>query len=201
MIYNQYYPFEIMPLGYDYAALSPDIGEHIMFFHYNEHYVPAVEKLNEMVLETELNQNIPLEELARSENKDLQRTAGNVFTHEMHFRSLTDKKSTPSEYLKKRIASDFGSEENFLKAIKQAAGEVYGSGYVWIAEDSAGRLVPLITKDHELPDIDRYLPVFTLDLWEHGYYIDRQNNRADYVDAALKHINWEEIEKNLRNGG
>lgn len=197
MNYNQYYPFETMQLTYDYDGLEPAISKYTMFFHYNEHYIPALEKLNKMVLEIPLNQNIPLEQLTKSDDIDLRRTAGNVYTHEMHFSSLTDKESKPSEYLTSRLTSGFGSPEKFLEELKNKAALLYGSGGIWLCENKSGKLSITLTEDHETPDILHCKPIFYLDLWEHGYYLDRQNHRKDYVEAALKHINWQQLEKNL----
>jgi Fe-Mn family superoxide dismutase len=197
MVYDQYYPFEKMPLDYDYAALEPEIGEFTTFFHYNEHYLPALEKLNKLVLETPINQNISLEELSKQADKTLARAAGSVFAHELHFASLTDEKQEPSEEMKERIISDFGSMEGFYAAMKKAANEVYGSGYLWLCEDDTGRLVPIVTVNHDTPDFARMKPVYALDLWEHGYYLDRQNHRDKYIESAFERINWGNVESGV----
>lgn len=199
MLYNQFYPFEVMALPYEYDALEPDISRFTMFFHYNEHYLPAVEKLNNMVQNVPYRQNCSLEQLTKSDDTALQHLAGNVFTHEMHFTSLTDKRSALSEHLRQRIERDYGTVENLLDEMKKAATKVYGSGYVWLVINHAGILEIVITPNHETPDLRIYKPVYTLDLWEHGYYIDCQNHRDDYVDAAFRHINWEQIEENIRD--
>ncbi|MCD7731366.1 MAG: hypothetical protein LUI05_07720, partial [Oscillospiraceae bacterium] len=116
MLYNQYYPFQIIPLEYEYSALEPEIGEYTVFFHFNEHYLPALEKLNALVEEVPVMQNMSLEELAENSNTDIKRAAGSVFAHELYFSSLTDDEQEPSEYMKKLIKSDFGSEEGFKSA-------------------------------------------------------------------------------------
>lgn len=198
MLYEQYYPFKIIPLEYEYYGLEPEIGEYTVFFHYNEHYLPTLEKLNKLVGGSPVLQNCSLEELTKNADKDIARAAGSVFGHELYFSSLSGNRNEPSDNMKRRIKSDFGSMEGFIQAMEKAAEQVYGSGYLWLAEDSIGRLVPIVTKDHDTPDLNRLKPVYATDLWEHSYYLDRQNDRSVYVSAALDRINWDEIEHNLR---
>ena len=197
MIYEQYYPFEVLKLEYEDSALEPNIGRYTVFFHYNEHYLPTLEKLNAMVLAEPVLQNSTLEQLAQNTNKDVARAAASVFGHELYFKSLAPKTSEPSARLKADIERQFGSVESFLKAIKDNAAKVYGSGYTWVCEDCCGGLFIMSTPDHTLPEGENIRPVYALDLWEHSYYLDRQNHRPDYVDAALEIINWEELERNI----
>ena len=99
-----------------------------MFFHYNEHYLPAVEKLNNMVRNVPYRQNCSLEQLTKSDDTALQHLAGNVFTHEMHFASLTDKMSAPSEQLLQRLEREHGTVANQRGERKMAAAKEYGAG-------------------------------------------------------------------------
>ncbi len=195
MIYQQYYPFQ--ELKTQYESLEPNISDYTLFFHYNEHYLPALKKLNGMVLAEPILQNIPLEMLSHNDNIEIARLAAAVFGHELYFKSLSPEITEPSEHLKEIIERQFGSVENFLDSIRENAADVYGSGFTWVLTDNNGGLFIMSTPDHTLPKGDNMRPVYALDLWEHSYYLDRQNHRADYVDAALEIINWAELEKNL----
>lgn len=197
MIYEQYYPFEVLKLEYGETELEPNIGRYTVFFHYNEHYLPTLEKLNKMVLSQPLLQNISLEKLAQWHDIDIARAAASVFGHELYFRSLSPNRKEPSERLEAELHKQFGGTEKFLGAIKENAAKVYGSGFTWVCEDCCGGLFIMSTPNHTLPDGENIRPVYALDLWEHCYYLDRQNHRDDYVDAALEIINWDEMEKNL----
>lgn len=197
MIYEQYYPFEVFKLGYDETELEPNIGRYTVFFHYNEHYLPTLKKLNEMVLSQPLLQNISLEKLSHWHDIDIARAAASVFGHELYFRSLSPKEKEPSDHLKAVLNKQFGGTEKFLSAIKENAAKVYGSGYTWVCEDCCGGMFIMSTPNHTLPEGENIRPVYALDLWEHSYYLDRQNHRDDYVDAALEIINWDEIDRNL----
>lgn len=207
MVYEQYYPFEVLKLEYDdttydgtafdVTALEPNIGRYTVFFHYNEHYLPTLKKLNAMVLAQPILQNSTLEQLAQNSDKDVARAAASVFGHELYFKSLSPKMKEPSDRLKAELNRQFGGTEKFLDAIKDNAAKVYGSGFTWVCEDCCGGLFIMSTPDHTLPDGENIRPIYALDLWEHSYYLDRQNHRDDYVDAALEIINWEEMERNL----
>lgn len=195
MIYQQYYPFLEFKTQYD--SLEPNISDFTLFFHYNEHYLPVLKKLNDMVLAEPILQNIPIETLAQNDNIDIARAAAAVFGHELYFKSLSPEITEPSERLKGILERQFGSVENFLDQIRKNAAEVYGSGFTWVLMDNNGGLFIMSTPDHTLPKGDNMRPVYALDLWEHSYYLDRQNHRADYVDAALEIFNWEELERNI----
>lgn len=197
MIYEQYYPFEVLKLEYDETELEPNIGRYTVFFHYNEHYLPTLEKLNKMVLSQPLLQNISLERLAQWHDIDIARAAASVFGHELYFRSLSPNRKEPSERLEAELHKQFGGTEKFLSAIRENAEKVYGSGFTWVCEDCCGGLFIMSTPNHTLPDGENIRPVYTLDLWEHSYYLERQNHRDDHIDAALEIINWDEMEKNL----
>lgn len=199
MVYEQYYPFEELRLEYEENALEPNIGRFTVFFHYNEHYLPTLKKLNAAVLAQPLLQNISLEKLAQWHDTDIARAAASVFGHELYFKSLSPKRSEPSDNLRSILNKQFGGTENFLNAIKGNAAKVYGSGFTWVCEDHGGGLFILSTPNHTLPDGDNIRPVYALDLWEHSYYLDRQNHRDDYVEAALEILNWDEMERNIFN--
>lgn len=199
MVYEQYYPFAELKLEYEDNALEPNIGRYTVFFHYNEHYLPTLKKLNEMVLEQPQAQNISLENLAHWKDIDIARAAAAVFGHELYFKSLSPNRKEPSDHLKMILNKQFGSVEEFLKAIKDTAAKVYGSGFTWVCEDCCGGLFIMSTPNHTLPEGENIRPVYALDLWEHSYYLDRQNHRDDYIDAALEILNWDELEKNIIN--
>lgn len=199
MIYNQFYPFEAMELPYDYSALEPEISEQTVFFHYNKNYLDALDKLNFIVSGNNIAQSTPLEALTKSKDISLRRAAGSVFAHELYFSSLSADCEEPSDYMKRRLESSFGSAEGFYGAVKDAADKVYGSGYVWVGETPYGRLEAVPTANHETPMLNMLKPVYALDLWEHSFYCDHLNDRGAYVDGALKRVSWDGMEKNLRD--
>lgn len=200
MNYMNYYPFVPIELEYNYDGLEPGISSYTVSFHYNDHYLNYLDKLNDEVKASPLMQNIPLEQLANSETPSVSRNAGQVFNHEIYFTSVTPGGNDPSDYMKARIETDLGGLESFFRETERLASELCGSGYLWLAENANGRLEQVLTKDCKIIDLERFKPLLNLDLWEHAYYLDRQNNRADYVKAFEKLIDWDEAEKRLRIG-
>ncbi len=198
-MYSKYYPFSGVKLPYSYNELEPFIGEHTVFFHYNNHYIESLEKLNDMVLEIPLWQNIPLELLTKNPDKKLRETSGTVYNHELYFSGLSPEKNSPSGNMKAKIEVDFGSMEDFLSEMKNAALELFGSGYIFLVLDNNLRLHIISSQNQDTPDFEKYYPIFAIDLWEHAYYLDRLNEKDLYVDAVLNLINWKAIEENYNS--
>lgn len=199
MNFDNYYPFSAEALPYELNALSPDISEYTLYFHHGKHYQGYVDKLNEIIKDSPLMQNIPLEGLARIDDDEIRNNAGGIFNHELYFSSLTPNYREPSGRLKKKIEESFGSFEGMLKKLAEAAVSLKGSGWVWLVENKKGGLEILTTPNQETIDFDKYTPLLAIDVWEHAYYLDRQNRRPDYIDAVIKILNWATAENRLND--
>lgn len=199
MNFDNYYPYTAEALPYELDALSPDISEYTLYFHHDKHYQGYVDKLNEMIKDSPLMQNIPLEGLTKIDDDDIRNNAGGIFNHELYFSSLTPNYREPSGKLKKKIEESFGSTPEMLKKMAEAAISLKGSGWVWLVENKKGKLEILTTKNQETIDFDKYTPLLAIDVWEHAYYLDRQNRRSDYIDAVIKLLNWATAENRLND--
>lgn len=197
MNYDNYYPYTAVKLPYELNALSPHISEYTLYFHHDKHYQGYIDKLNGKLKDSPLMQNIPLEGLTKTDDKDTRTSAGGVFNHELYFTSLTPNYREPSANFKKKIEESFGSVENMLKKLVEAGLSITGSGWVWLVENNKGKLEILTTSNQETIDFDKYNPILAIDVWEHAYYLDRQNRRAEYLEAIMKIINWAEAENRL----
>ncbi len=197
---DKYYPYKAAPLGYDIKALSPHISEYTLYFHHDKHYCGYVEKLNALLKDLPVMQNVPLEGLTKMNDADIRTNAGGIFNHELYFASLTPEYREPSARMKRKMQESFGSPENMIKLLYDTAMDIVGSGWVWIGEDQGGRLEILTTKDQETIDLDKYVPLIAIDMWEHSYYLDRQNRRSEYADAVMNVINWVGAENRLSDG-
>ncbi len=196
---DKYYPFKAAPLAYDIKALCPDISEYTMYFHHDKHYCGYVDKLNGLIKNSPLMQNIPLEGLAMLDDDDIRKNAGGVYNHEMYFSSLTPQYREPSAKMIKKMNESFGSAEKMMSSLAGAAMDITGSGWVWLAENRNGRLEILVTKDQDIIDPDKYSPLLNIDLWEHAYYLDRQNRRNEYIQAVMNSINWIGAENRMKD--
>ncbi|MDE7279331.1 MAG: superoxide dismutase [Oscillospiraceae bacterium] len=197
MNYDDFYPFDYEPLPYTLDALNPYISKYTLYFHHDKHYKNYVDKLNALLKKRPMLHNVPLEALTEIADEDIRTNAGGVYNHELYFSSLTPDYKEPSEKMQKLIDDSFGSEKEMWDEIIEAGTGLTGSGYVWLALAPDGELEVLVTQNQDVIDLDKYIPLFNIDVWEHSYYLDRQNRRADYLNAVKSVINWEHAEKML----
>ena len=192
------YPYQLPPLPYAYGSLAPDIGEHTLCFHHDKHFQTYVDNLNTALADCPECQSKSLEELLRrlDELPDPKRTAirnngGGVYNHMLYFAGMCSCRSTrPSGALGEAMERDFGSFENWKAEMKAAALGQFGSGYAWLVSESSGRLSVMKLPNQDCPLSMGLWPVLCLDVWEHAYYLDYQNRRAEYVDRWFERVNW-----------
>lgn len=189
---NCYYPFKPLKNAFPENSFEPEISEYTVDFHYNR-YLDALEKLNKTVAKKPLWQNIPIEELSKENS-----LAGNVLAHEYYFSSLKPDKTSLSEYMQSRINNDFGSLDKLYEKMECDAENICGSGWIWIVENNNGQLEEFSSTNNDIPDNSKYKPIIALDLWEHAYYLDCQNDEEAYIKALEKLINWDMAEKRLK---
>ena len=197
------YPFDLMSLPYDYSGLEPFISKTTLEFHHDKHHQAYVNNLNTALAGSREFQKKSLEEILANIDKlpaeiaaAVTNNGGGVFNHNSYFEGLAAPETTaPSKKLEDAIAAAFGSFENFLSEFKKAALAQFGSGWAWLVVDADMNLEIVRTANQDTPLKDGLKPVLTLDVWEHAYYLDYQNRRADYIDAFIKIINWEIVSK------
>lgn len=193
------YPFQLPPLPYPPDALSPCIGLAAMQLHHDKLFAAYVDRLNQTLAPWPQFQSWSLErlilhwsELPGSIRTDVRRFAGGVYNHALYFASMNRPRTTrPSQALLGAIRRDFGSTEDFFRALVHQAASVFGSGYTWLTSSAAGRLSLSITPNQETPL--PLTPLMNLDLWEHAFLLDHQNLRAEYVACFLDLIDWDAV--------
>jgi|SRR5450631_3763892 Fe-Mn family superoxide dismutase len=190
------------PLPWAESALEPVISAKTIGFHYGKHHKTYVDTVNKMIAGTEFA-DMTLEELVgatagKADASVIFNNAAQVWNHSFYWNSLRGRGGgEPPSILKQKIEAAFGSVEACKKELSAAAVGQFGSGWAWLVAD-AGKLKVVKTADAETPITHGVKPLLTIDVWEHAYYLDYQNKRADYVNAVLdKLINWEFAEKNL----
>jgi superoxide dismutase, Fe-Mn family len=190
-------------LPYGENALEPVISARTISFHYGKHHAGYVKTLNELVEGTVLADRT-LEELVLLSAKDPKlesvfHNAAQVWNHNFYWLSMAAKGGgEPAGKLKRSIESDFGTLKDFRAAFTKASVGEFGSGWVWLVVNKEGKLEVDVTKNADTPIMDGKKPLITLDVWEHAYYLDFQNRRADYIAAWLdKLVDWRFAEKNL----
>ena len=193
----EHYPFVMRPLPYEYDALSPVLDEQTLYFHHDKHYKTYLDALNSLLEKSPLMQNVPLEALTRMGDEELQKNAGGTYNHELYFNSLTPDYKDPSANMRNLIITSFGSEKELEGEIVDMGTGHSGSGWLWLVFSPDRKLELVITPNQETIDFDKYVPLLIIDLWEHAYYLDKQNHRRDYLLDIMKLLDWEKAEARL----
>lgn len=181
------------PLPYAPDALAPAISARTVDFHYNKHHKGYFTNLAKLVAGTALAQatleDIILATAAKPETRATFNNAAQAYNHNLYWQSLTPKGSAPSAALDAAITRDFGSRAALETELGKAAVGQFGSGWAWLAADGA-KLKVVATSNAGTPLTEGMTPLLVIDVWEHAYYLDEQNRRADYVSAVLPLLDW-----------
>ena len=195
--------FTLPDLPYAYDALAPHMSRETLEFHHDKHHQAYLDNLNKLVAGTEM-ETFSLEAIIKkvagsSNNVAIFNNAAQAYNHDFFWRSLRPvaQPSEPSAILNALINKSFGSLENFYNEFKTAALSQFGSGWVWLVKDGENLKI-MKTANADTPIAHGLKPLLTIDVWEHAYYLDYQNRRADFVDGVMKNLlNWEFAESNL----
>ena len=195
-------PIALPRLPYAEDALAPVISARTLEFHYGKHHKTYVDTLNKLIAGTELADQ-PLEAIVRASAGKADKTkifnnAAQAWNHAFYWRCLKPRGGgDPTGTIRDQVTSAFGSVEQFRKDFATAAVEQFGSGWAWLVADG-GKLKVVKTSNADVPFVSGQTPLLTLDVWEHAYYLDYQNKRADHVDAVIaKLLNWDFAAENL----
>ena len=195
-------PLSLPRLPYAEDALAPVISARTVGLHHGKHQKTYIDTLNKLVAGTELSDQ-PLEAIIRAtagkaDKSKIFNNAAQAWNHAFYWRCLKPGGGgDPAGPLRERVASAFGSVDNFRKEFSQAAVEQFGSGWAWLVAEN-GKLKVVKTSNADLPLVTGQTALLTLDVWEHAYYLDYENRRAEYVDALIgKLLNWEFAAENL----
>lgn len=185
--------FSLPELPYAHNALEPVISEKTISFHYGKHHQTYVNNLNGMVGGTEF-ENADLETIVKKSEGPMFNNAAQIWNHTFYFLALTPNKgSVPSDKLAKAIEVAFRSLDDFKAEFNKAAVSVFGSGWAWLVKDADGKLSIVKESNAGNPITRGLIPVLTFDVWEHAYYLDYQNRRADYVAALWDLVDWKVV--------
>lgn len=201
---NNYYPFELLPLPYEFDALEPSIDAQTMEIHHDRHLKAYVDNLNAALKDYPQYHCMSLEQLLRNLCKlptaiqtTVKNNAGGVYNHNLYFNIMGTSNHKPMGRIKKSIEQTFGTYENFEAALKDSALKRFGSGWAWLATDSSYVLKIVSTANQDTLLNTCLRPIILIDVWEHAYYLKYKNKRAEYIDNWFNVINWEKAEANL----
>ena len=182
--------FTVRELPYAYDALAPHISEETMRYHHDKHYAGYVNKLNELIIDTPYTSQ-PLEDIILSSDGAIFNNAAQVWNHEFFFDQLSPTpQQQPTGVFKEAIDRSFGSFAQMKAQMAKAATGLFGSGWVWLVEDKTGRLAIVSEQNAGNPLRHGLKPLLAIDVWEHAYYIDHRNLRADSITALWNCTDW-----------
>lgn len=180
-------------LPYAIDALEPAISARTIEFHYGKHEKAYIDNLNRLIKGTEF-EDMELEEVIAHAKGPLFNNASQAWNHIFYFFSFSPEgRREPQGDLRKAIDRDFGSFEKFKEAFVDAGVGLFGSGWVWLSRDQQGKLLITQGPNAGNPITEGLTPLLTFDVWEHAYYLDYQNRRADYFESWWRKANWVEI--------
>lgn len=194
---------QLHPLPYDFKALEPYISEKTIQFHYGKHQATYVKTTDDLINKTPMA-DLDLENLIITAASDsvltkLFNNAAQVWNHQFYWNSLTNEasKHIVSPELKEALIRDFGSVENCQKQLIEMGINQFGSGWVWLVHEN--KILKIISSSNAQTPVTQYdvKPLLCLDVWEHAYYLDYQNNRKEYLTQIVNNLlNWEFASQN-----
>ena len=186
--------FEMPSLPYD--GLGTVISKETLGFHHGKHLKAYVDNLNKLLPGSGL-EGMPLSEVVRKSEGGLFNNAGQVLNHTMYFEQFSNTPKPISQNFAALLEGNFGSVEAFKKEFEQKGATLFGSGWVWLSVAADGKLVITQQKNAENPVTAGLTPLLTFDVWEHAYYLDYQNRRADYLAALWQIVDWHTVESRM----
>ena len=194
---------QLPPLPYNYDALEPHIDAKTMQFHHDKHHATYVKNLNAALDKHPELKSQTVEEILRQLDKvpeDIRKTVrnngGGHVNHSMFWQIMKPQGGgEPTDAIASAIKENFGSFADFKKQFNEAGAAQFGSGWVWLVRNNNGKLEVTTTANQDTPLSQGKYPILGNDVWEHAYYLNYQNRRADYLEAWWNVVNWDEINK------
>lgn len=183
---------QLMTLPYAEDALEPVISRQTISFHYGKHLQAYVNNLNAL-LEGSPLAGQSLEDIVKQAEGGMLNNAGQILNHNLYFGQFTAPRTDnqPTGALAAAIDKQFGSFDAFRDEFQKKGTALFGSGWVWLSADADGNLVITQETNASNPVLHGLKPLLTFDVWEHAYYLDYQNRRADHLSALWQIIDWD----------
>ena len=191
------------PLPYALEALEPHLSRETLEYHYGKHHQAYVTNLNSLLPGSEF-ENDSLESIIQKSSGPIFNNAAQIWNHSFYWECLSPQGGTLTEGpLRQAITQSFGSFEAFQEQFTKVAMGTFGSGWAWLCKTMDGSLQIISTSNAATPisaksnDPQRLIPLLTCDVWEHAYYIDYRNARAQYMASFWKLVHWDRVENHF----
>ncbi|SEA83059.1 superoxide dismutase, Fe-Mn family [Prevotella sp. tc2-28] len=187
--------FTLIELPYEIGCWEPVISRETIAFHYGKHLAAYVNNLNGLLPGSGF-EDATLEEIVCKATGGILNNAGQILNHNLYFEQFAAPKADnkPVGLLAEAITRDFGAFEAFKEEFQKKGASLFGSGWVWLSADKDGKLMITQEANAANPVQNGLRPLLTFDVWEHAYYLDYQNRRADYMAALWQIVDWEVVD-------
>lgn len=183
--------YTLPELPYATDALAPVISRDTIEYHYGKHERTYIDNLNRLIKDTKY-EDMELEDIIRSAEGPVFNNASQAWNHIFYFFTFSPEGSRdPEGRLRHAIDEQFGSLEQFKREFEEAGVSIFGSGWVWLSKDKDGKLFITKTSNAGNPLTDGLTPLLTFDVWEHAYYLDYRNRRAEAMKEWWKIVDWD----------
>jgi Fe-Mn family superoxide dismutase len=190
-------PFQLPELPYAMDALQPHISKETLEYHYGKHHLTYVNNLNNLLIDHPMATQ-SLEHIIMNSEGGLFNNAAQVWNHTFYWHCLSPQGGgEPTGRLADAIIKSFGSFQAFKEQFSKTALTTFGSGWAWLVMDNHGQLAITSTSNADTPMRHHQKALLTCDVWEHAYYIDYRNARANYIDHFWNLVNWTFVEKQM----
>ncbi len=193
--------YHMPTLHYKSSALEPAISPATIEYHFGKHLRAYIDNYNRLIKNSRFEEMTLREVIANAPEGPLLNNAGQVLNHVLYFEQFTPnqkKENIPTGNIADAIDFDFGSFENFRKQMEEASLTLFGSGWVWLAQEESGRLTIVSCKNGDTPTRRGLTPLLGFDVWEHAYYLDYQNRRAEHISNLWNIIDWNIIQSRMQ---
>ena len=191
--------FKLPQLPYSKTALSPFLNEEQMTFHYDKHHKAYIDNLNKFIETDASLKGKTLEEIVLSSTGGIFNNAAQIWNHTFYWLNIAPvgKGGTPTGPLADAIKRDFGGMDELKAKFVDGGMKTFGSGWIWLCSDSAGKLTLVSTSNAAVPFTNNGpIPLMTADVWEHAYYVDYRNARQKYLETFWSQVNWTFVSEN-----
>ena len=193
---------EAQTLPYERDSFTLTLSKETLDFHYDKHHLGYIKELNNLIAYTKYEKE-PLESIIKEsyklQKKAIYTNAAQIWNHDCYWNSLAVKSDMPSS-VSSLIKQDFKSLENFNNKVIEEGMLLFVSGWLWLVQDKNTRKLTLIaTSNADNALTLNLMPILTIDLWEHAYYVDYRNDRKAYLTKIVEYLNWDFANKNLIN--
>ncbi len=189
--------FELPELPYAMDALEPFISKQTLEFHYGKHHQAYVNNLNNLVPGTEF-EGKSLEDIIKTSSGGVFNNGAQVWNHTFYWNCLNPNGGgAPTGTVEDAIVETFGSFDEFKDKFSKAAATLFGSGWAWLVKKADGKLEIIQESNAGNPLTDGHTPILTCDVWEHAYYLDKQNRRPDYISDFWNLVDWNAVKNRI----